>query len=146
MTEPLTVQNGLQVSMDYILTVDGAVLDASKAGDPLKFSMGKGQIIPGLEQALLDMAVGESKEVVVEPGQGYGLVNPQAFTLVPRNRFPPDLPLEIDAMLQMRGPNGQAVPARIAEITDEAVRMDFNHPLAGKTLNFKVTIAALTAA
>jgi FKBP-type peptidyl-prolyl cis-trans isomerase 2 len=145
MTEALTVQNGSQVAMDYILTVDGEVLDASQTGEPLKFVQGKGQIIPGLEKALIGMAIGDSKEVVVAPAEGYGETNPQAFTLIPRDRVPPTIPLEVGLMLQMRGPNGQPVPARVAEITAEAVRMDFNHPLAGKTLYFKVTIAALSS-
>jgi FKBP-type peptidyl-prolyl cis-trans isomerase SlyD len=145
MTDTITVQNGLQVSMDYILTVEGEVIDASQEGQPLKFSAGKGQIIPGLEKALIGMAVGESKEVVVSPAEGYGNYNPQASTQVPRDRFPASIALEVGLMLQMRGPNGQPVPARVADISDTFVTMDFNHPLAGKTLSFKVTIAALSA-
>jgi FKBP-type peptidyl-prolyl cis-trans isomerase SlyD len=140
---PVYVEKDLLISMDYELKVDGQLLDASQEGQPLQFVQGSGQIIPGLEQALYGMAVGESKEVVVPAGQGYGEVNPQAFADVPRNRFPPDIPLQIGLELQMRGPGGQAVPARIAAVNEQSVRMDMNHPLAGKELHFKVKIAAL---
>jgi FKBP-type peptidyl-prolyl cis-trans isomerase SlyD len=144
MQQPLMVQHGVKVSMDYELTVDGEVIDASKPGEPLQFVQGRHQIIPGLETELIDMMVGESKEVIVNPAQGYGEYNPQYNITIPRNRLPPNIPYQAGVTLQIPGPNGQTVPARVLDFTDETVHLDFNHPLAGKTLHFKITIAALS--
>jgi FKBP-type peptidyl-prolyl cis-trans isomerase SlyD len=145
MSNSLSVQNGVKVAMDYVLTVDGAQMDASEPGRPLEFVQGRGQIIRGLEEALLDMLVGESKEVTVAPAEGYGEFNPQAVAQVPRDRFPASMQIAVGMTLQMRGQNGQPLQGRITEITPDNVRMDFNHPLAGKTLHFKVTIADIKA-
>jgi FKBP-type peptidyl-prolyl cis-trans isomerase SlyD len=138
------VHHGVWVSMDYVLTVDGEQVDASEPGKPLKFVQGRGQIIRGLEEELVDMMVGESKEVVVQPSMGYGLENPQLIADLPRSRFNPNMPLEVGAMLQMPTPNGQPMQGLVVRLTDETVRVNFNHPLAGKTLNFKVTIVDLS--
>jgi FKBP-type peptidyl-prolyl cis-trans isomerase SlyD len=145
MTEPIMVQNGVKVSMKYVLTVDGELVDESREGDPLTFVQGHGEIIRGLETEILDMMVGETKEVVVEPAKGYGLVIPQYIISAPRDRLPPNIPQQVGAMFHLPAPNGQTVPARILEFTNDAVRLDLNHPLAGKTLHFKVTIVALSS-
>lgn len=144
MAKPLMVHNGVTVSMDYVLTVDGELVDASDPGSPLKFVQGRGQIIRGLEAEMDQMMVGETKEVVVEPVMGYGLYNPNMKGDLPRSRFNPNMPLEVGAMLQMPGPNGQTLQGRIVQMTDETVTVDFNHPLAGKTLHFKVTVVDLS--
>ena len=89
-----TVQDGLVVSMDYKLTVDGEVLDSSEDAGPLQFLAGYGNIVPGLERELAGMKIGESKDVVVAPADGYGEFDEEAFMEVPRNEFPSDLQLE----------------------------------------------------
>jgi FKBP-type peptidyl-prolyl cis-trans isomerase SlyD len=144
MSEPLSVQNGIKVSMDYALTVNGELVDKSQPDQPLQFVQGSGQIIRGLENELLDMMVGETKEVDVEPAQGYGIVNPNYIVTAPRTRFPPYVSFEVGGVLQIPGPNGQSVPALVLELTPDTVKLDLNHPLAGKRLHFKVTIAALS--
>ena len=143
MPELLMVRNGMKVSMDYTLTVDGKVVDASSPGQPLQFVQGKGQIIRGLEVEILDMMVGETKEVDVEPESAYGLVNPDYIISVPRARIPAHIPVEAGAILNVPAPNGQSVPALVMEVNDSTVRLDLNHPMAGKKLHFKVTIAAI---
>ena len=143
----LTVEDGLVVSLDYTLSLDdGEVVDDSTDEEPLEFLQGQGQIIPGLEQALYGMAVGDEKDVVVAPADGYGEQDPDAFELVDRDVFPPDLSLEPGMGFRMRDSSGEALIAYVEEIQPEGVLLDLNHPLAGETLHFQVKIAGLRAA
>ena len=146
MTEQLKVDDGHVVSMDYVLQVDGKVVDSSEAGTPLQFIQGMGHIIPGLEHELYDMKIGENKKVVVLPKDGYGEVDPEAFMDVPRDSFPTDVPLEKGTELELREQSGHPMLARIDTISDESIRLNMNHPLAGKELHFDVKIAGLRAA
>ena len=138
-----TVQDGLVVSMDYKLTVDGEVLDSSEDAGPLQFLAGYGNIVPGLEREMAGMKIGESKGVVVAPADGYGEFDEEAFMEVPRNEFPSDLQLEEGIELNVTDEDGQNQYARVENITDENVRLDFNHPLAGAELHFTVKVVAL---
>ena len=138
-----TVQDGLVVSMDYKLTVDGEVLDSSEDAGPLQFLAGYGNIVPGLEREMAGMKIGESKDVVVAPADGYGEFDEEAFMEVPRNEFPNDLQLEEGIELNVTDEDGQNQYARVENITDESVRLDFNHPLAGAELHFTVKVVAL---
>ena len=146
MTEQLKVDDGQVVSMDYVLQVDGKVVDSSEAGTPLQFIQGMGHIIPGLEHELYDMKIGENKKVVVLPKDGYGEVDPEAFMDVPRDSFPTDVPLEKGTELELREQSGHTMLARIDTISDENIRLNMNHPLAGKELHFDVKIAGLRPA
>ena len=138
-----SVQDGLVVSMDYKLTVDGEVLDYSEDAGPLQFLAGYGNIVPGLEREMAGMKIGESKDVVVAPADGYGEFDEEAFMEVPRNEFPSDLQLEEGIELNVTDEDGQNQYARVENITDESVRLDFNHPLAGAELHFTVKVVAL---
>jgi FKBP-type peptidyl-prolyl cis-trans isomerase SlyD len=143
----LKVTDGLVVSLDYTLRLDdGEVIDTSTGQAPLEFLQGQGQIIPGLEQALYGMAVDDRKDVVVAPADGYGELDPDAFELVDRDVFPPDLDLRPGIGLRMRDDSGQALDAYVAEVRPDAVLLDFNHPLAGETLYFQVKVAGLRSA
>jgi len=146
MTEQLKVDDGQVVSMDYVLQVDGKVVDSSEAGTPLQFIQGMGHIIPGLEHELYDMKIGENKKVVVLPKDGYGEVDPEAFMDVPRDSFPTDVPLEKGTELELREQSGHPMLARIDTISDESIRLNMNHPLAGKELHFDVKIVGLRPA
>lgn len=137
------VQAGRVVAMDYTLHVDGEKIDSSEGREPLEYLQGAGNIIPGLEREITGMEVGESKKVVVSPADGYGESDPEAFIEVPRSEFPSDIPLELGLELQVQDPSGNPMYARIDAITDESVRLDFNHPLAGKELHFSVHIVGL---
>jgi FKBP-type peptidyl-prolyl cis-trans isomerase SlyD len=140
----LTVADGMVVSLDYTLRLDdGQVIDSSEGDEALQFLQGQGQIIPGLEQALYGMTVGEEKEVEVAPADGYGESDPDAYQMVPNDVFPADLELNEGLGLRMRNEAGEPVEAYVADIRPEGVLLDFNHPLAGKTLFFQVKIADL---
>ncbi|MEJ5225546.1 MAG: peptidylprolyl isomerase [Anaerolineales bacterium] len=141
--EKKKVQAGRVVAMDYTLHVDGEKIDSSEGREPLEYLHGAGNIIPGLEREMAGMEVGESKQVVVSPADGYGESDPNAFIEIPRSEFPQDIPLEVGLELQVQDPSGNPMYARIDAITDESVRLDFNHPLAGKELHFSVKIVGL---
>jgi FKBP-type peptidyl-prolyl cis-trans isomerase SlyD len=137
------VQNGVVVSMDYKLTVDGEVLDSSDDAGPLQFLAGHDNIVPGLEREMIGMKIGESKDVVVAPEDGYGEFDEEGFMDVPRREFPSDLEIEEGVELNVTDEDGQNQYARVESVTDESVRLDFNHPLAGAELHFNVKVVAL---
>lgn len=148
MSEVDVVKDDLVVSMSYELTVDGELIDTSEniEGEVIAFIQGSGNIIPGLEQALYGMKVGESKQVKVEPEAAYGVVDQDAFIWVPREEFPDSIPLEVGTVFEMREESGETHLARITELQEEQVHVDLNHPLAGKTLEFKIDIVDLRPA
>jgi FKBP-type peptidyl-prolyl cis-trans isomerase SlyD len=140
----LTVTDDLVVGLDYTLRLDdGEIIDSSTDQEPLEFLQGRGQIIPGLEQALYGMAVEDEKDVTVAPAEAYGEQDPDAIELVDRHVFPPDLDLRPGIGLRMRDDTGRALEAYVKEIRPDGVVLDFNHPLAGETLHFHVRIAVL---
>lgn len=136
------IEDNVVVGMSYELTVDGEIIDSSEniEGDVIAFIQGHGQIIPGLEKALYGMKVGDSKKVKVAPAEGYGEVDREAFVWVPSEDFPDSIPLEEGTVFEMREENGESHLARITELAEERVRVDLNHPLAGKELAFNITI------
>ncbi len=120
------------------------MLDTNKGKDPLIFTHGRGQIIPGLEKALLGMKQGETKHVTVPPAEAYGAKDPQAMIELPKDRVPPDV--VVGAQLTGRNQNGQPVRAVVKEIKEKSVLLDFNHPLAGTTLIFDIKVLSVTPA
>jgi FKBP-type peptidyl-prolyl cis-trans isomerase SlyD len=138
-----SVENGVVVSMEYTLKIDGEVIDSSEGQDPLEFLAGYGNIIPGLENEMIGMKVGDSKDVVVEPADGYGEYDEEAFMDVPRDQFPADMPVEEGLELTVRDDEGQARYARIESVEGGTVRLNFNHPLAGDELHFNVKVVSL---
>jgi FKBP-type peptidyl-prolyl cis-trans isomerase SlyD len=146
MSKDLKIEDGQVVSMDYTLHVEGEVVDTSNGREPLEFIQGTGNIIPGLERELYGMVVGDSKKVSVAPADAYGELDPEAYADVPRAEFPDNIPLEKGIEIQVRDESNHPMSARIDTVTDEIVKLDFNHPLAGKTLDFNVLIVALRGA
>jgi peptidylprolyl isomerase len=135
---------GNTVHMHYTGTLsDGTVFDSSEGRDPLSFTLGAGQIIPGLDQALHGMTVGEEKTVTIPAEQAYGPHDPQAVQAIPRDQIPPHIPLDPGTVLQMQTPDGQAMPVTVASADDSQVVLDANHPLAGKDLTFAVQVVAV---
>jgi FKBP-type peptidyl-prolyl cis-trans isomerase SlyD len=134
------------VSMDYSLIVDDQTIDSSDSYGPLEFIQGHKNIIPGLEGELFGMQVGESKEIIVQAVDGYGEYDESAFADIPRNQFPPSFSFEIGKNVRLSHPSGQLITATITEIGENDVRLDLNHPLAGKELKFSATIVSLRMA
>ena len=142
----MTVSDGKTISMEYTLTLDDEkVIDTNVGKAPLKFTQGSHQIIPGLETALEGMKKGESKQVTVAPEQAYGVSDPQAIQEVSIDKIPPEA-RKVGMTLQGKDANGRVVHPRVTEVKEQVVVLDFNHPLAGKTLNFDVKILDIEAA
>ncbi|MCC5983821.1 MAG: peptidylprolyl isomerase [Rhodobacteraceae bacterium] len=134
-------KKGDTVRMHYKGTLDdGSVFDSSEGREPLQFTIGAGQIIPGLEQAVEGMGAGDEKTVTIPAAEAYGDYQPQARQGIPRDQIPDNIPLEIGGRLQVQTPEGRAVPVTVTEISDEVVVLDANHPLAGKDLTFAFEI------
>lgn len=138
-----TVANDLVVAMDYKLVIDGEVVDSSEGQEPLEFLQGHSNIIPGLEQEMLGMKIGESKDVVVQATEGYGEIDEEAYMDVPTNQFPEEIPVEVGTELQVQNEEGEPVYARIDAVENNIATLNFNHPLAGKELHFSVSVVAL---
>ncbi len=144
--DPLRVQDDLVVTLDYVLTVDGEVIDQSSDTGAIEFLQGQGQVITGLENAIYGMAVGENRDIVVAPVDGYGEIDTDDYAEIPRSEFPDEIPLEVGVELQIRDQDGDVFEAYIQEVRPESVFLNFNHPLAGKDLHFSVTILELRPA
>ena len=140
------VADDVVVSLDYTLTVEGKLVDASEENEPIEFIQGYQNIVPGLEKELYSLSIGDSKEITVSPKDGYGDVDPEAVMDVPRSEFPKDTDLESGLELALQQPDGQVMHAIVSSITDDSVKLDFNHPLAGKELVFRITVVGLRAA
>lgn len=133
------IENGTRVQLEYTLKDDdGKVLDSNKGQDPLTYTQGKQQIIPGLEKALNGMRAGDEKKVTVKPADAYGEVDPRAEAEVPKEMLPPDLSVGTELVAQ--SPGGSRRIVRVKEIKEQTVLIDLNHPLAGKTLFFEVKV------
>ena len=134
------VKDGMSVSFDYTLKdTDGNIIETSKGKSPLTYIHGQKRMIPGLEKQLTGMKVGDEKNIRVKPEEAYGPINKNAFQEVPKDKIPAN-GLKVGAMLASKTPDGQVIPARVAEIKEKTVVVDMNHPMAGKTLVFDVKI------
>ena len=137
----MKVSKDCVVSLEYRLHLgDGKTIDESEPGKPLAYLHGRGQIVPGLEGQLEGMSGGESKQVVVTPAQGYGEHDSRGLQTVPRAMFPPDAPLQPGTTISAQTEGGEVIPITIRELKEDSVVVDLNHPLAGKTLHFDVTV------
>ncbi|MBV5317306.1 MAG: FKBP-type peptidyl-prolyl cis-trans isomerase [Desulfobulbaceae bacterium] len=136
----MTIIAGKTVSISYTLTLNnGEMIDSNIETEPLTFTQGSNEIIPGLENALLGRKVGDTFQVSVQPENGYGVVSDEAFIEVPKEHLPPEA-REIGAQLTAVGPEGQELYGVVIEMVEEMAKLDFNHPLAGEVLHFDVTI------
>jgi FKBP-type peptidyl-prolyl cis-trans isomerase SlyD len=142
----LVVADDLVVTMAYTLMVEGEVVDSSEDNEPIQFLQGAGHILPALESELYGMSVGDEKEVTLSPEDGYGEYDEEAFADIPRSEFPDQIPLQSGVELQIKDQDGEIHYARIESSDAQHVRLNMNHPLAGKELNFSVRISGLRTA
>ena len=131
------------VTIHYTLTDDaGEVLDNSRDSDPMVYLHGASNIIPGLEKQLTGKTAGATLKVTVSPEEGYGEHSPEAIQKVPRSAFEGVEDIQPGMQFQTEGPQGMQIIV-VAEVSEEEVTVDANHPLAGKTLHFDVSIEAV---
>jgi len=136
MTE--TVSKGKVVTLEYTVKVEDQVVDTNEGKDPLTYTQGSKQVIPGVESAVEGMTVGQTKQVVVAPTEGYGERDPNAVTAVPKGKVPDGV--QVGTRLHGKDPAGRDLSLTVKEIKDETVLLDLNHPLAGKTLFFDLKV------
>lgn len=137
-------KSGDTVRIHYTGTLaDGTTFDSSEGRDPLEFTVGSGQIIPGLEKAIPGMAVGEKKTVDVPCAEAYGERESAAMQTVPREQIPEEIEVKPGLQLQVQTPQGQVMPVTVAEVNDSEVTLDANHPLAGRDLTFNIELVEI---
>ncbi len=141
----MAVKKGDKVSIEYEGTLEnGTVFDSSsKHGKPLEFEAGASQMIKGFDAAVIGMDEGQEKKITLRPEDAYGNHNPDLVKKIPREQFPKEHEPETGMILLLGTPDGRQFPIKVAEVTDTEVGLDLNHPLAGKTLNFKVKVVAI---
>jgi peptidylprolyl isomerase len=122
---------------------DGQIFDTSIQREPLQFTIGEDQVIPGFEQAIVGMAPGESKTTKLSPDTAYGPHRKEMVAVVDRNKLPEHLEPKVGEQLQVRQPDDQAMIVTIAEVTESTVTLDANHPLAGKELTFDIQLVEI---
>ncbi|MBN2894693.1 MAG: peptidylprolyl isomerase [Campylobacterales bacterium] len=135
----MAIETNQIVSIQYEVRDGSTVIDSNLGGEPLVFMFGKGQIIPGLEKGIATLSIGERADVLVKSEDAYGTYNDEALQELPREQFA-GIDLNVGMTLYGQGEDGGTVQVIVKEISDEAVVIDFNHPLAGKDLMFSVTL------
>jgi FKBP-type peptidyl-prolyl cis-trans isomerase SlyD len=137
----MNIEDKMYVAIDYTLTLDsGQEIDRSPAGQPLGFIAGTGQIIPGLEKALMGKAAGDKAKLVVEPEDAYGPVKDDLFQDIPKNQFPADIEIKPGMAFEAQGPRGPFMITVSTVNDNDTVTVDLNHPMAGKQLHFEVNV------
>ena len=141
-----TATEGANATVHYRGTLeDGSEFDNSHTrGEPITFTVGSGQMIPGFNNAVDGMTVGETKTVTLTPDQAYGDVNPEAQTTFPKSGFPEGLDLVEGMPIPLKTPDGRTLIGRLTEQEEETVTIDLNHPLAGQTLQFEIELVEVT--
>jgi FKBP-type peptidyl-prolyl cis-trans isomerase 2 len=138
-----TVSNGKVISLEYTLKLeDGQVVDTNVGEDPLTYTHGANQIIRGVEAAVEGMEVGQAKQAIVPPTQGYGNPDPNAIHEVPKEKVPQEI--KVGTQLHGKDASGREIRPIVSAIKDETVLLDFNHPLAGKTLYFDLKVVNIS--
>lgn len=138
------VGSEMDVGIHYTLTVDGVVVDSTSEQGPWHYIHGHGQLLPALERQLEGLHVGGSRQVTLSPADGYGEVDASLFEEIPKSDLPAGTVPAIGMVLRGVNSDGQSFQARIAQDKPDTVMLDLNHPLAGKTLHFGVTVTDIT--
>ena len=139
------VKEGDKVKVHYTGTLkDGTVFDSSREREPIEFTLGDGQLIPGFEKAVIGMSEGDSTTVDIPSDEAYGERREDLEIEVAKAELPDEVEPEIGVQLQVKqNDSGRAIPVRISKISDEKVTLDANHPLAGKDLTFEIELVEI---
>lgn len=139
-----TIKSGDTIRVGYTGKFeDGEIFDTSEGHEGLKFTVGTGQLIKGFDQAVMGMTIGDKKTVTIPPEEGYGPRDENRIVEIPASSVPEEMELAVGMQLELTDPDGNPAMATVAELGDEAIKMDVNHFLAGKTLVFDIEIEEL---
>jgi peptidylprolyl isomerase len=134
-------KNGDTVKVHYTGSMpDGQVFDTSREREPLQMTIGAGEIVPGFEEAVVDMGVGETKTVDLAPEEAFGQRNEEMVAVVERSQIPENIEVEPGQMLTVRTEDGQTFDVTVTDVSGDAVTVDGNHPLAGQDLRFEIEL------
>ncbi len=137
-------KSGDTVRIHYTGTLDdGTEFDSSAGREPLEFSLGGGQVIPGFDSAVDGMAIGDSKTVTISPDDGYGPRHEQLVQQVPKSTLPEDIEAAVGMQLQSQTPDGQIMNLVVVEVAEESITLDANHPLSGQALTFAIELVEI---
>lgn len=137
----MAIKKGDVVSVEYTGKFDsGEIFDSSKGKDPLEFEVGAGQVIKGFDDAVIGMNKGQEKDVKIIVKEAYGEARDDLVKEVPKKVLPKDIEPKVGLVLVLKSAEGRSIGSRIKEIKEDSVLLDFNHPLAGKNLNFKIKV------
>ncbi len=137
-------KSGDTVLVHYTGTLDdGTVFDSSLEREPLEFTLGEKQVVPGFENGVIGMDIDETKTVNIPCEQAYGPHNPAQIIEIERDQIPPEMKIEVGQQLQMSADDGQALIVTVMELSDEKVKLDANHMLAGKDLTFEIKLVEI---
>ncbi len=137
-------KTGDTVKVHYTGTLsDDTEFDSSRDTEPLEFTIGQQMVIPGFENGVIGMKIGESKKVSIPAEQAYGPYNNDLLAVVPRSQVPPELELSLGMILQVRSTEGGIARAVVRDITETDVALDLNHPLAGQDLTFEIQLVEI---
>lgn len=143
MTVP-TVQRGDRLRLHYEIRLhDDQIVDSSFGGEPLCLTVGDGTLLPRLEESLLGLPLGEHTQILLTPEFAFGHPDPEKIHHLSRADLPSDWTLKPGVVVEFTLPTGEPVPATIQSITEDSVQVDFNHPLAGRNIQFIVQILAI---
>ena len=138
------VKEGDTITLHYTGSLDdGTIFDSSEGRPPMSFKVGAGQVIPGFDDGVRGMQIGDSRHIVVPADQAYGEYHEDLVKVVPRDAFPPDMEPAIGLVLELELPSGESMPVRIIDVEGEDVVLDANHLLAGEALNFDVHLVSI---
>ncbi len=141
------VERGSRVTLRYTLSLeDGTVVETTEGFEPLTFTIGDGTLIPGLEAVVRGLHAGDKQCLQIDPREGFGFPDVGNIHFLPRERFPGDMEPEPGLIVGFETPNGEEVPGTVLEVDEAQVRVDFNHPLAGRTITFDVEVVAVEPA
>lgn len=147
MAQKQIVERGMVVSLEYSLHIDEELVESTEDEGPIEFLQGYQEIIPGLEKAVAGMSVGQAKEVIVEPEDGYGEYDDDAVEEVPLDIFPDDMDLSLGMPVELYDEEtDETVEGYVSEVRTDTVLVDLNHPLAGETLTFRIKVIDLRPA
>lgn len=136
----MSIKSGSIVTLDYKVYADDQLVDQTPPNEPLTYTQGQGQIIPGLEKNLEGLEKGDTKEVVVPPEEAYGYYSEEKVLHVPKEDLPGDIEPQVGMPLQATSESGDLFVGVIKDVKPDHIDVDFNHPMAGKTLKFEVEI------
>lgn len=138
----MAISNDQKVAIKYEVKVEGNVIDSNIDKEPLEFTFGSGEVLPGLESRIADLNEGEEASLLIPANEAYGEYKEEAMQKLPKSQLE-GIELSVGLPLQGKGADGEPINVVVKEVYDDEVLIDFNHPLAGKDLNFDVNVVSV---